>query len=187
MSKFSIFIAVLGILLTGFGAVVTIEFVDTLSTFTDAPMEYWGFPVTAIASMAAFWLLFTFRNRHGLGVKLGLIALLVSFPVFESIANAFFFEDVESIRIIPFVGPIVNAFDLLSMPEFIDLSNVAFAAFPILILISIVIFLLPLSKKVTPEASCPSCSLPTKPTASFCGNCGADLQSKKASTAGDTP
>lgn len=187
MSKLSIFRVALGVLLTGFGVFVTVEFVALLTNFTDAPFEYWGFPVASIASIAAFWLLLTFRNRHGLGLKLGLIALLISFPVFESIANVFFFDDVEPIRMIPFVDPIVMAFELLSKPELVSLSNVAYAAFPILILISIVIFLIPLSKKLSHEPSCPSCSFPTKPTASFCGNCGADLQSKTASTGEDTP
>jgi hypothetical protein len=187
MSKFLIFIAVLGILLTGFGMLVTFEFVDTLSTITDAPLEYWGFPLTALATIVAFWLLVTGRNRQSLGVRLGLIALLLSFPVFESIANVFFFDDVEPIRMIPFVGPIVSAFDLLSMPEFIDLYTVAFAAFPILILISIVVFLIPSSKKASPERICPSCSFPAQPTDSFCGNCGAELESKTASPEEGTP
>lgn len=187
MSKLSIFRAALGVLLTGFGGVVTVEFVVLLTNFTDAPFEYWGFPVAAIASIAAFWLLFTFKNRESLGLKLGLIALLVSFPVFESIANVFFFDDVEPIRMIPFVDPIVMAFELLSKPELVNLSNAAYVAFPIFILLSTVVFLLPSSRKVSPEASCPSCSFPTKQTASFCGNCGADLQSKKASAAEGTP
>jgi hypothetical protein len=182
LSPFSIPKAVLGAALTFFGLVVTFEFVDTLSTISDPPVEYWGFPVTALATIVAFWLLVTIRNRQSLALRLGLIALLLSFPVFESIANVFFFDDVNPIRIIPFVGPIVNAFDLLSMPEFIDLYNVAFAAFPILILISIVVFLIPSSKKVSPERICHSCSFPAKASASFCGNCGAELESKTASS-----
>jgi hypothetical protein len=176
MSKFSIFVAVLGILLTGFGGVVTFEFVETISKLTDAPVLSWGFPVTALTSIVAFWLLFSLSNRQSLGLKLGLIALLPSYQIFELISTAFFPYDVEPIRMIPFVGPIVDAFDLLSSPESLDLSNAAFTAFPILILISIVVFLIPSSKKVSPERICHSCSFPAKPVASFCGNCGAELE-----------
>ena len=176
-SPLTVTLVAVGILLTFFGGVVTFEFIDTLTTIGNPPLEYWGFPLTAVGSIAGYWVLFASRNNPNLKLRIGLLILLLGSPIFDSFATAFFFEESELIRTIPFLGPIVNAFDLLSMPEFVDLYNVSFAAFPLFILVGLILFIVKSTQKRTSGQSCPNCGSPVKTTAAFCGTCGEKIGS----------
>jgi hypothetical protein len=176
MSKMFFGLGLLGILVSTFGLSVVIFYFNVMTTLTSLPSEYWGWPIAASISIAGFWMAFYFRVSKRKRLWWALTLPMLAFPIFDSFAYLTFFENeaVELIYGVPLIGDLLSSWNFATsqnLEEILTFSNVSDAAFPLVLYVSWVIFLV-MSIKGAKAVSCPNCGANVTEGIAFCGSCG---------------
>lgn len=171
-------LAVFGLVLSGFGAIVIYVYVDTLRFLGDILM-YWVFPLSAVVSLIGYWTAFYFKVSRSRRITWPLTLTLLTYPFFRPLAwytiLGTFGEEV--IMEIPLLSDILIATELINSSEAVNLYDVSFSAFPLMLFVGFGWLLYFALRSEVQVVRCSNCKLELVPAADFCGSCGTPANS----------
>lgn len=170
---------VFGLVLSGFGAIVIYFYVDTFTILREPPILFWGFPLSAVASLIGYWTAFYFKVSRSRRITWPLTLTLLTYPFFDSLAwyTLFDISSNEVISGIPLWRNILSATELINSSEAVNLFNVSLNAFPLMLFVGFGLLLFVALRSKAQFVRCSNCQLKLEPSADFCGYCGTPINS----------